>query len=80
MENIKKEVLVTLNDMENNFSKVKQIVDEYDYAIVIDSDKPLYVISTYGNPTALTHDERVDIIAKRALKKYDKAFEELAKR
>ena len=73
--------IVTLEYATENFSAVTQIADDEGEAYIEVDGKPRYMlVSLEGeNVIELTHEEKVDIIAKRVLKKYERAFKELAK-
>lgn len=73
--------IVTLEYAEQNFSSVAKIADDEGEAYIEVDGKPRYMlVSLEGeNVIELTHEEKVDIIAKRVLKKYERAFKELAK-
>jgi antitoxin Phd len=65
-----------------NFSAVVRSVDKNGEAVVFRNNKPKYLVVDMDNSNFildLTEDERIDIVAKRVLKKYLPAFKELAK-
>ena len=64
--------VITVTAANQNFSKVTRIADKYGKAVVFKHGKPKYILVN-------TDDEKIDIVAARVLKKYRKAFEELAK-
>ena len=78
---MKNEKAVTLEYATENFPAVTQIADDEGEAYIEVDGKPRYMlVSLEGeNFIELTHEEKVDIIAKRVLKKYERAFKELAK-
>ena len=78
MEN---EKVVTLEYAKENFDAVMQIADDEGEAYIESDGKPRYMLVSLEGESVieLTHEEKVDIIAKRVLKKYERAFRELAK-
>ena len=72
---------VTLEYAEENFSAVAKIADGEGEAYIEVDGKPKYMLVSLEGECVLelTHEEKVDIIAKRVLKKYEGAFKELAK-
>lgn len=72
--------VVSITEANQNFSAVARKVDERKRVVVFKNNQPKYVVySIEAAPMDLTDDERIDVAAKRVLKRYRKAFEELAK-
>ena len=72
--------VVSITEANQNFSAVARKVDERKKVVVFKNNQPKYVVySIEAAPMELTDDERIDVAAKRVLKRYHKAFEELAK-
>ena len=72
--------VVSITEANQNFSAVARKVDERRRVVVFKNNQPKYVVySIEAAPLELTDDERIDIAAKRVLKRYHKAFEELSK-
>ena len=72
--------IVSITEANQNFSAVARKVDERKKVVVFKNNQPKYVIyAIEGAPMELTDDEMIDIVAKRVMKRYHKAFEELAK-
>ena len=72
--------VVSITEANQNFSAVARKVDERRRVVVFKNNQPKYVVySIEAAPMELTDDERIDVAAKRVLKRYHKAFEELAK-
>ena len=72
--------VVSITEANQNFSAVSRKVDERKKVVVFKNNQPKYVVySIEAAPMELTDDERIDVAAKRVLKRYHKAFEELAK-
>ena len=78
---MKNEKAVTLEYAAENFSAVAKIADDEGEAYIEVDGKPRYMLVSLEGECVLelTHEEKVDIIAKRVLKKYERAFRELAK-
>ena len=73
--------VLSITETNQNFSKAARIADRQGSVVVFKNNKPKYMlINLENNPLIdLTDDEKIDVVAKRVLKKYRKAFEELAK-
>lgn len=75
------ENLVSIAEVNQNFSRVARLVDEKGTAIILKNNAPRYVLIDYNlfRQNAIADDEDVDAVASRILAKHRKAFEELAK-
>lgn len=73
--------LVSMTDANQNFSKVARLVDENGTAIILKNNSPRYVVIDYSEfqKEETVDDATVEHTAKQYMKKYAKAFEELAK-
>lgn len=74
--------IYSMTQANQNFSKIAKTVDAAGEAVVFKNNKPKYlVLDIEKNDLVLdlTDDEKIDIVAKRILKKYLGAFKELAK-
>lgn len=73
--------IITMSDANQNFSKASKTADKYGEALIIKNNKPKYLLVdiTNENYIELTDDEKIEIVAKRVLKKHIEAFKELAK-
>lgn len=74
--------IFSMTETNQNFSAVAKRVDQTGQAIIFKNNKPKYVITdveSNGVLLTLTEDEKFEIVTKRVLKKYIRAFEELAK-
>lgn len=73
--------IMSVTEVNQNFSRATKIAENNGSVIIFKKNKPCYMlIDLKSNPQIeLTDDEKIDIIAKRILVKYRKAFEELAK-
>ena len=79
---INTETIFSMTQANQNFSVVARAVDREGEAVVFKNNKPKYLVVNMENSDRLldlTEDEKIDIVAKRILKKYLKAFKELAK-
>ncbi len=79
--NIDTNKIVSISEANQNFSKVARKVDRAGEIYIFKNNKPKYkLIDIESNTTIeMTDDEKIDFVANRILKKYRKAFEELAK-
>ena len=73
--------LVSISEVNQNFSKVARLVDENGAAVILKNNVPRYVLIEYSQleNEETIGDEEVEEAAKRVLSKHMKAFEELAK-
>ena len=74
--------MFSMTQANQNFSLIARSVDKNGEAIVLKNNKPKYLIVDMENENYildLTDDEKIDIVAKRILKRYLPAFKELAK-
>ena len=73
--------ILSVSEINRNFSKSMHKVDELGQVVIFKNNKPRYFfcdISKYPF-FDLTDDEKIDIIAARILKEHKAAFRELAK-
>ena len=73
--------IVSISEANQNFSKVARMVDKNGEVVIFKNNKPKYRLVDIENSTEIemTDDEKIDFVAARILKKYRRAFEELAK-
>ena len=73
--------MLSITEANQNFSKAARIADKQGSVVIFKNNKPRYMsINLSENPLIERSDEeKTDIIARRILDKYRKAFEELAK-
>ena len=72
--------LVSLSEANQNFSQVAKKVEKDGSVVILKNNKPKFVILDYDevDTLELSDDEKIDIVAKRVLEKYKKAFKVLA--
>ncbi len=73
--------IITVTEANQNFSRATRIADKHGEAIVFKSNRPKYkLINLDIEPDLeITNDEKIDIVARRILKRFKPAFMELAK-
>lgn len=73
--------LVSITEVNQNFSKVARLVDENGVAIILKNNTPRYVLIEFSQfqEEEVIGDEVVDTIAKRILLRHHVVFAELAK-
>ncbi len=79
---INTDAMFSMTQANQNFSQVARYVDKNGEAIVIKNNKPKYVVLDVEQNDLLlnlTDDEKIEIVARRILKRYLPAFKELAK-
>lgn len=79
---ISTETIFSMTQANQNFSQVTRTVDKSGEAVIFKNNKPKYLVLNIESnelPLSLSDDEKIEIVAKRILKKYLGAFKELAK-
>lgn len=78
---LKQEQIVSISESNRNFSKVARIAEKNGTVYIFKNNKPKFklVDLSQEDQIEMTDDEKIDFVAQRILKKYRKAFEELAK-
>lgn len=78
---IKSKEILSVTEANQNFSKATRTADLLGRAIIFKNNKPKYMLVDLDKSPIfeLTDDEKIDIASARILKKYKKAYEELAK-
>ena len=73
--------IVSFSEANQNFSRVARMVDKNGAMFIVKNNKPKYKLIDIEADTTIemTDDEKIDFVAARILKKYRRAFEELAK-
>ena len=79
--NINTKNLVSINDANQNFSKVARLVDENGSVIILKNNVPRYLVMEFSSAEEeqLAADEDVMSISKRLIEKNRQAYEVLAK-
>ena len=79
--NIDTEKIVSISEANQNFSKVARLVEKTGELYIFKNNKPKYRLVDLEQDTSIqmTTDEKIDFVSARILKKYRRAFEELAK-
>ena len=78
---ISTEQIVSITEANQNFSRVARMADKQGIVYIFKNNKPKYKLVDLENSgeIEMTDDEKIDFVATRVLKKYRRAFEELAK-
>ena len=79
--NINTNQIVSISEANQNFSKVARMVEKTGEVYIFKNNKAKYKLVDLesNNSIEMTDDEKIDFVAARILKKYHRAFEELAK-
>lgn len=75
-------MIVSVSEANKNFSRVARTADNNGRAVIFKNNKPKYLLVDLEQESLiydLTEEEELEIAAKRILKQYKPAFEELAK-
>ncbi len=79
---INSDAIFSMTQANQNFSSVAKAADRIGEAVVFKNNRPRYLVINMENSDYLldlSEDEKIDIVAKRILKKHILAFRELAK-
>ena len=73
--------IVTMTAANQNFSAVARQADRDGRSVIFKNNRPKYVLIDLddGEYLDLTEDERIDVVARRIMKRHKAAFLELAK-
>ena len=79
--NINLNQIVSVSEANQNFSRVARMADKSGEIYIFKNNKPKYKLVDIENNTSIemSDSEKIDFVAARILKKYRRAFEELAK-
>ena len=75
------DIVVTMTAANKNFSAVARRTDQYGKTVIFQNNRPKYVLIDLdcGEYLDLTEEERIDVVARRIMKRHKAAFLELAK-
>ena len=79
---INTDTIFSMTQANQNFSAVARAADRNGEAVVFKNNRPKYLVVNMENSDLLldlTDDEKIEIVARRILKKHIGAFRELAK-
>ena len=73
--------IVTMTAANQNFSAVAWQTDRDGKSVIFKNNRPKYILIDLddGDYLNLTEDERIDVVARRVMKRHKAAFLELAK-
>ena len=73
--------IVTVSEANQNFSRVARLAESKGTVVIFKNNNPKYKLTDLEQEPEIemTDEEKIDFVAARILKKYHKAFEELAK-
>ena len=73
--------IVSISEANQNFSRVARLAESKGKVVIFKNNKPKYKLTDLEQEPEIemTDDEKIDFVAARILRKYHKAFEELAK-
>ena len=79
--NINSSAIISVTEANQNFSAAMHKADMKGRVVIFNRNRPKYLlINLEESPVIdMTDDEKIDFVAARILRKYRKAFEELAK-
>ena len=76
------QMMVPISDADKDFSRVMHMADIYGRVVILKDNKPKYLLIDLDQEALiydLTEEEKLEIAAKRIMKQYRPALEELAK-
>lgn len=73
--------IITVTEANQNFSRATRIADERGAALMFKNNRPKYKLTNLEvePDLELTDDEKIDVVARRIMKRFKPAFLELAK-
>lgn len=73
--------ILSVTEVNQNFSRATKMADMAGQVVIFKNNKPKYILYDIESSPQIemTDDEKIDFVARRILKKYKKAFLELAK-
>ncbi len=74
-------LIVPISEANQNFSRIARMADKNGEVYIFKNNKPKYKLVDIesNSEIEMTDEEKIDFVAARVLKKYRRAFEELAK-
>lgn len=74
-------LIVPISEANQNFSRIARMADKSGEVYIFKNNKPKYKLVDIesNSEIEMTDEEKIDFVAARVLKKYRRAFEELAK-
>ena len=75
------QMMVPISDADKDFSRVMHMADIYGRVVILKDNKPKYLLIDLDQEALiydLTEEEKLEIAAKRIMKQYRPALEELA--
>ena len=79
--NINTDTIMTMTEANQNFSKVAKVAENNGQAVIFKNNKPKFLLIDVDSNSYfdITDDEKIDVAARRIMKRFKPAFEELAK-
>lgn len=79
--NINTKTIVSMTEANQNFSKVAKVAEQNGSAVIFKNNRPKFLLMDVekNDYLELSDNEKIDIIARRVMKRHLPAFEELAK-
>lgn len=73
--------IITVTEANQNFSRATRIADEHGTALIFKNNRPKYKLVNLevDSEPELSDDEKIDVAARRIMKRFKPAFLELAK-
>lgn len=73
--------ITTMTEANQNFSKVARVAENNGQAVIFKNNRPKFLLIDVDSNSYfdITDDEKIDVAAKRIMKRFKPAFEELAK-
>ena len=79
--NINTETITTMTEANQNFSQVARVAENNGQAVIFKNNKPKFLLIDMESNDYfdITDEEKIDVAAKRVMKRFKPALEELAK-
>ena len=72
-------MMISITEANQNFSKVAKVVDEYGTAVILKNNVPRYLVIDFSRAEKIADSEDVFPISERLIKQNLEAYEVLAK-
>ena len=73
--------IISVSEANQNFSRAARMAESAGQVVIFKNNKPKYILCDLDSSPLIemSDDEKIDFVARRILKQYKPAFEELAK-
>lgn len=80
MKYVDSEIIATMEEVNKHFSNIAKLAEKNGNVTILKDGKPKFLLINFDSYFELTDDEKIDVAAKRIMRKFKPAFEELGKK